>query len=44
MLQDGTEQNDFIDAAARADDGSVIIGGNTGGSYGADNVGGTVLI
>lgn len=39
MLQNGTEELDVIYAAAGADDGSVIIAGITGGSYGAENAG-----
>ena len=39
VLQDGTEEYDYIYAAAGADDGSVIIAGNTYGSYGTLNAG-----
>ena len=39
MLQNGTEEWDTIFAAAGADDGSVIIAGDTLGSYGAENAG-----
>lgn len=39
MLQDGTEEVDFINAAAGADDGSIIITGYTESSYGAVHAG-----
>ena len=44
MLQDGTEENDKIFAAAAVDDGSVIIAGYTEGSYGAVNSGSTDFV
>lgn len=40
MLQNGTEEWDEIYAAGGADDGSAILAGWTGGSYGAMNAGG----
>lgn len=39
MLQNGTEEDGYIEAAIGVDDGSVIIAGYTYGSYGAVNVG-----
>ena len=39
VLQDGTEEYDYIFAAAGADDGSVIIAGYTYGSYEDVNAG-----
>jgi len=38
-MQDGSEEWDIIYAAAGADDGSVIIAGQSYGSYGAENAG-----
>ena len=39
VLQDGTEENDIIYAAAGADDGSIIIAGYTSFSYEDVNAG-----
>ena len=39
VLQDGSEEWDYINAAAGADDGSVIIAGNTWDSYEDVNAG-----
>lgn len=39
VLQDATEEQDEIQAAAAANNGSVIIAGYTEGSYGAVNAG-----